>query len=186
MPGGSGEAMAHYQRAAAYPELFYGQLALERLGRAVPAPPPPLRNRSPPRPSAAPSTTAAWSRRCASSASSGRPTEQALFVQALAKSLDNDADRALAIELGQQLCRQDLAGVGRADGAQRRLAISITAKPIPPARTSARTAGRWSTGSPARKARSTLYAISHAGALGTMQLMRGTAREQAGKMRPRL
>ncbi|HJU76654.1 MAG TPA: lytic transglycosylase domain-containing protein, partial [Sphingomicrobium sp.] len=33
------EANSHFERAAAYPELFYGQLALERLGRSV-APPP--------------------------------------------------------------------------------------------------------------------------------------------------
>src|SRR6478672_5113154 len=33
------EANAYFQRAAAYPELFYGQLALERLGRSVQAPP---------------------------------------------------------------------------------------------------------------------------------------------------
>ena len=32
------DASSYFQRAAAYPELFYGQLALERLGRAVPAP----------------------------------------------------------------------------------------------------------------------------------------------------
>ena len=33
------EANAYFQRAAAYPELFYGQLALERLGRSVTPPP---------------------------------------------------------------------------------------------------------------------------------------------------
>ena len=38
--GASTEGMAYFQRAAAYPELFYGQLALEQLGRAVPAPGP--------------------------------------------------------------------------------------------------------------------------------------------------
>ena len=32
-------ANSYFQRAAAYPELFYGQLALERLGRNVSAPP---------------------------------------------------------------------------------------------------------------------------------------------------
>ena len=31
------DATAYFQRAAAYPEFFYGQLALERLGRSVPA-----------------------------------------------------------------------------------------------------------------------------------------------------
>ena len=34
------EANAYFQRAAAYTDLFYGQLALERLGRSVNAPPP--------------------------------------------------------------------------------------------------------------------------------------------------
>ncbi len=34
------QASSFFQRAAAYPEMFYGQLALERLGRAVPAPGP--------------------------------------------------------------------------------------------------------------------------------------------------
>ena len=38
----------------------------------------------------------------------GRSTEQALFVRALAESLDNDADRNLAVDLGQQIGRQDL------------------------------------------------------------------------------
>ena len=37
-PGGFAEANRYFQRAAAYPELFYGQLALERLGRSVPPP----------------------------------------------------------------------------------------------------------------------------------------------------
>ena len=45
-----------------------------------------------------------------------------------------------------------------------------------------RACGRWPTASPARKARSTAAAVSHAGARGMMQLMPGTAREQAGKM----
>src|SRR6185369_14701452 len=33
------QANDYFSRAANYPELFYGQLALERLGRSVPAPP---------------------------------------------------------------------------------------------------------------------------------------------------
>ena len=38
------EANGYFQRAAAYQELFYGQLALERLGRSVSAPPAACRN----------------------------------------------------------------------------------------------------------------------------------------------
>ena len=36
--GRPADASAYFQRASLYPELFYGQLALERLGRPVPAP----------------------------------------------------------------------------------------------------------------------------------------------------
>ena len=38
-PASSPRRTSYFQRAAAYPELFYGQLALERLGRSVSAPP---------------------------------------------------------------------------------------------------------------------------------------------------
>jgi soluble lytic murein transglycosylase len=34
----AGQANSYFEQAAAYPELFYGQLSLERLGRPVPAP----------------------------------------------------------------------------------------------------------------------------------------------------
>ena len=38
----------------------------------------------------------------------GRSTEQSLFVRALAESLNNDAERGLAIDLAQQIGRRDL------------------------------------------------------------------------------
>src|SRR5205085_2993257 len=103
------QANDYFGRAAAYPELFYGQLALERLGRSV----------SPP-PAAVPQyvttqlqRSAFGSRRLVQAVrllgQQGRSTEQALFVKALGESLDNDADRNLAVELGQQIGRDDLA-----------------------------------------------------------------------------
>ena len=102
------EANAYFQRAAAYPELFYGQLALERLGRSVTPPPqavPQCTTAAPAhgvqQPPAGPGGAPARQQ--------GSSTEQALFVRALAESLDTDADRNLAVELGQQIGRQDLA-----------------------------------------------------------------------------
>ena len=103
------DANAYFQRAAAYPELFYGQLALERLGRTVPAPP-----------TAIPQYVTTAAQRAAFNAGrlvqairmlgqQGRSKEQALFVRALAESLDTDSERNLAVELGQQIGRQDLA-----------------------------------------------------------------------------
>src|SRR4029078_5618583 len=80
------QANAYFQRAAAYPELFYGQLALERLGRSV----------TPPR-QALPQYTTTAAQRAAFNANrlvqavrllgqQRQSTEQALFVRALAES----------------------------------------------------------------------------------------------------
>ena len=103
------QANDYLSRAAAYPELFYGQLALERLGRSVPAP----ANALPQYATTQFQRTAFNSRRLVQAVrllgQQGRSTEQALFVKALAESLDNDTDRNLAVELGQQLGRDDLA-----------------------------------------------------------------------------
>jgi len=102
------QSNAYFERASAYPELFYGQLALERLGRAVTAPPTAL-----PQYVTTSAQRMAFSNRSLVQAvrllgQQGRSTEQALFVRALAESLDSDGDRNLAIELGQQLGRDDL------------------------------------------------------------------------------
>src|SRR5205085_2912487 len=103
------EAKGYFERAAAYPELFYGQLALERLGRSLTPPPAAL-----PQYVTSSVQRAAFNNRRLVQAvrllgQQGRSTEQALFVKALAESLDNDSDRYLALDLGQQIGRQDLA-----------------------------------------------------------------------------
>ena len=99
------EANDYFQRAASYPELFYGQLALERLGRSVAPPPQAL-----PQYVTTPAQRNAFNARPLVQAvrllgQQGRSTEQALFVRALAESLGNDAERNLAVDLGQQIGR---------------------------------------------------------------------------------
>ena len=84
----------------------------------------------------------------------GRSTEQALFVKALAESLDNDTDRNLAVDLGQQIGRQDLAvWTARMARVKGSMFYVRQAYPTLPARVSVRS-GRWPTASAARKARS--------------------------------
>lgn len=173
------EANAHFQRAAAYPELFYGQLALERLGRSVPAPAMAM-----PQNVTTAQRSAFYNRRLVQAlrilGQQQRPTEQALFIQALAKSLTNDGDRALAVELGTALGRPDLpvwvARMARNSGSM------FYARQGYPALASSGSAS-WALVHGITRQESSFdpYAISHAGALGMMQLMRGTAREQAGK-----
>src|SRR5207248_8601065 len=103
------QANGYFGRAATYPELFYGQLALERLGKPVPPPPAAM----PQYVTTQAQRTAFNSRRLVQAVrllgQQGRSTEQALFVKALAESLDNDTDRNLAVDLGQQTGRDDLA-----------------------------------------------------------------------------
>ena len=79
--------------AAAYPELFYGQLALERLGRSVQAPP-----QAQPQYVTTAAQRAAFNARTAgpgrSAARPAGPFDRAgLFVRALAELFDNDSDR---------------------------------------------------------------------------------------------
>jgi len=176
------DANAYFQRAAAYPELFYGQLALERLGRSVAPPPAAL----PQYVTTQLQRSAFNSRRIVQAirllGQQGQSTEQALFVRALAESLDNDADRNLAIDLGQQLGRQDLAvWTSRMARVKGSMFYVRQAYPTLPASVSN---DLWSLAHGISRQESSFdpYAVSHAGARGMMQLMTATAREQAGKM----
>jgi soluble lytic murein transglycosylase len=174
-------ANGYFQRAAAYPDLFYGQLALERLGRSVTPPPAAL----PQYTTTSVQRLAFDSRRVVQAlrllAQQGRPTEEALFVRALAESLDSDVDRNLALQLAQQLNRQDLpvwvARMARIKGSS---FYVRQAYPTLPSVSSS----LWSLAHGISRQESSFdpYALSHAGARGMMQLMPSTAREQAGKM----
>jgi soluble lytic murein transglycosylase len=176
------EANAYFQQAASYPELFYGQLALERLGRSV-APPP----------AALPQYTTTQVQRDAFNSrrlvqavrllgQQGRSTEQALFVKALAESLDTDIDRNLAVQLGEQIGRPDLAvwtsRMARVKGS------AFYVRQAYPTLNAPLSGNLWSLAHGISRQESSFdpYAISHAGARGMMQLMTGTAREQAGKL----
>jgi soluble lytic murein transglycosylase len=176
------QANAYFERAAAYPELFYGQLALERLGRSVPAPTAAL----PQYVTTQLQRTAFNSRRVVQAirllGQQGRSTEQALFVRALAESLDNDADRNLAVDLGQQIGRDDLA-VWTSRMARVKGSAFYVRQAYPMLRTTV-SGEMWSLAHGISRQESSFdpYAVSHAGARGMMQLMVGTAREQTGKM----
>jgi soluble lytic murein transglycosylase len=175
-------ASTYFQRAAAYPDLFYGQLALERLGRPVPAPPQAL----PQYTTTSVQRAAFDSRRLVQAlrllGQQGRSAEQALFVQALARSLDSDVDRNLALQLAQQTGRRDLpvwvAREARIKGS------SFYVRQAYPFLTSSVSSNLWSLAAGISRQESSFdpYAISHAGARGMMQLMVGTARDQANKM----
>ena len=175
-------ATSYFQRAAAYPDLFYGQLALERLGRSVTAPPPAL-----PQYVTTPVQRAAFNNRRLVQAvkilrQQRRTNDETLFVKALAESLHTDGDRYLALDLSQQLNRPDLAvwttRLARIDGS------AFYFRQAYPTLSASVSSSLWSLAHGISRQESSFdpYAMSHAGARGMMQLMTGTAREQAGKM----
>jgi soluble lytic murein transglycosylase len=176
------QATAYFQRAAAYPELFYGQLALERLGRSVATP-----SLSVAQYAATPAQrTAFGSRRLVQAVrvmnQQGSAQERSQFVRALAESLDTDVDRGLAVEFGQQIGRQDVpVWVARAARTKGTMFYVRQAYPTLNASMSGQV---WSLAHGIARQESSFdqYAVSHAGARGLMQLMTGTAREQAGKL----
>lgn len=180
--GKTTEANSYFQHAAAYPELFYGQLALERLGRSVTPPSAAL-----PQYGITQLQRDAFNNRRLVQAlkvlgQQSRSSEQALFVRALAESLDNDMDRNLAVQLGDQLGRQDMA-VWTARMARVRGSMFYVRQAYPTLRASV-SGELWSLAHGISRQESSFdpYAVSHAGARGMMQLMSGTAREQADKM----
>jgi len=178
--GRAAEASAFFQSAARFPELFYGQLALERVGRSVTAPP-----------SAPPAVTDTQRvmfsgnslvRATRLLGSQGYRAEQTLFVRALAESLQNDSERVLALDVGQQMGRQDLSvWVARAARTQ---GSAFYVRQAYPTLAGAPSGRLWSLAHGITRQESSFdrTAISHAGARGLMQLMLPTAREQAGKM----
>ena len=172
---------AYFEKAAAVPESFYGQLALERLGRPVPAP------------SLLPAAITTDIQRAQFQqkrvvralrllGQTGRRDEQTLFVRALSENLTNDSERQFAAELGQSIGRQDL-GVWTARSARIQGATFYYRSAFPVQSVSA-SGKHWSLvhGITRQESSFDRNAISHAGARGMMQLMLPTAREQAGKM----
>ena len=175
------DANRYFQQAAAYPELFYGQLALERLGRDIPSPGGlPTMLVTPAQRSAFAGNRLAKALEVVSQ--QGRRDEATLFTRALAESLTNNSDRVLAVELGQRLNRPDVAvwvaRSARNDGSP------FYYRPAFPTHNASVPSGRvWSLvhGITRQESSFDRSVVSHAGARGMMQLMPGTAGEEARK-----
>lgn len=178
--GNSAEATRYFELAAAYPDQFYGMLALERLGRPLP----PLRNA----PQVVPSRTerAAFEARPLTAAvrevarDADWPTTVRFFRQ-IADLAESEADHVLVADLARETGRRDLAVIlgqqAHIDGFGDFQVLSFPVMPVTPG-------ANWTFVHAITRQESqfALNAASHAGARGLMQLMPATAREQAGKL----
>ncbi len=174
------DASAYFQRAALHPDLFYGQLALERLGRSVPAP-----GYAPAVAATDPARTAFAQNRLVQATRAmlyyGNATEQMQFIRALSQSLKTTKERELAFELARQVRRPDMAvwvtRSARNDGDS-----FYFRDAFPTLHSQPRT--KWSLANGITRQESSFdqNAQSWAGAHGLMQLMPGTARDEARKL----
>lgn len=180
--GRRADATAFFDRAAGFRDQYYGQLALEHLRRPLVAPPP-LST-----PAIDPAARAAFFNREVVRAaqflgSIGQYKDQTAFVRQVASTVETDADHFLADELSRRISRPDLAVmVGRMamqNGLTDSSAIAFPTVTVPPGHEA-----HWTMIHAIARQESQFdrAAISSAGARGLMQLMPGTAREQAGKM----
>lgn len=181
--GDAASASGYFTQAAAYPDQFYGQLALERLGRPVP---PPATVERPVEISAA--ERAAFNARSVVRAvralgQMGYWEDQSKFVRAIANTADSDSDHYLAAELATSLGRPDMGVmVGRRAVSSGLTGYGQSAFPRVPVPSIAQSNWTMVHAIARQESQFDKQIVSHAGARGLMQLMPGTAREQAAKM----
>lgn len=183
LAGDAGNANSYFNLAASYADQFYGQLALERLGRPVP---PPAAAERPVAISAA--ERAAFDSRTVVRAvkalgQMGYWEDQSKFARAIANTADSDADHFLAAELAQAIGRPDMGVmVGRRAVSSGLSGLSTSAFPRVPVPTEAQYNWTMVHAIARQESQFDRQIVSHAGARGLMQLMPRTAQEQAGKI----
>ena len=177
--GDAAEARRYFDLAASYPERFYGQLALQELGRAIPslaldgtAPATDEQRRA-----FLNSPLVLATRHVAQ----GAPWRTGIqFYRELAQSADTPEEHGLVAELARTIGRRDLsvnvAEAAGADAVDGFVAQGFPTMPLPPGANFA--AVHAITRQESQFAQN---AISHAGARGLMQLMPATAAEEARK-----
>lgn len=178
--GNMAEANRYWEMAAEYPDRFYGMLATEKLGRSLPDYS--GRPTAQPTPEQRVAFQNAPLTKAVKEVSRDAPWSTGIqFYRAIANQAETEAEHVLVAELALETGRRDLAvnlfDAAAADGHKNFTAIGFPTLQTPPG-------VNWTNVHAVTRQESQFAqnAISHAGARGLMQLMPGTAREQAGKL----
>ena len=172
-------AQADFAEAAQNIDQFYGQLATERLGRALTLPP-----ATDPAPATGSPLDGSEIVRAARLLGEQRDwQDQTQFIRQIAAVAKTPRDHRFAGELARSLNRLDLAVIVsrsfRSDGTRDPLSLGFPTLSVPPAAEADWTMVHAITRQESQFDRE---ALSPVGAHGLMQLMPATAREQAGKL----
>jgi len=176
------EANAYYVRAADFHDLFYGQLAMERLSRPLTPPGDPVQRQIDPA-----TRQAFYGRETVRAAqylgTAGDWEDQTAFVRQIAIDAKTDSDHTLAAELSRTLGRPDLGVMVGRSALQNGLS-DYTNVAFPRVSIPASANDNWTIVHAIARQESQFDrgAVSHAGARGLMQLMPGTARDTATKL----
>jgi soluble lytic murein transglycosylase len=169
-----------YARATQFPDVFYGQLAIDKLGRSVPAP-----DMTPP--AIDPDTMRAFMasdvvRVAIMLGELGELDKQSSFIAALARRANTPEEKRIAADLAHNIQRLDL-GV-RIGKLARIKGIWLSYASYPRVALPESANGIWSLVHAITRQESLFYqrAISRAGARGLMQLMPATANAVSKKM----
>ncbi len=179
--GDRSEAQRYWNMAADYPDWYYGQLALEELGRPLPAfaPLPKVAADAPVRPGFEADPLTGAIRALARQRRDWR-TERAFF-EAIAEKADTPQEMALVAELARQTGLDEMAVVaGLVAGEHGLKGFERLGFPV----VATHPGANWTMVHAIARQESEFdrTRVSHAGARGMMQLMPGTAREEAGKL----
>ncbi len=177
--GDQSAATQYFSSAGAFFDFFYGQLALETIGRPLP-PVAPVAALPPP-PSNTGGNSAAIAAKLAGKYASWK--DQSTFLRTIAKAPTTVEQYLSTISLSQSLNRPDLSVMAgrnaRTKGFDAIIRYGFPTVPVPSSE-----ADNWTFIHAISRQESQFdrAIVSHAGARGLMQLMPGTARETSGKI----
>ncbi|MBX9882809.1 MAG: transglycosylase SLT domain-containing protein [Sphingomonas sp.] len=180
--GNAAGATGYLEQATAYAGQFYGQLASERLGRALAAPVGQVQ-----RPVDAATRDAFYAREVVQAArylgTSGAYQDQTAFIRQIAQDAKSENDHVLAAELSRTLGRPDLGVmVGRSAVTNGLADYAIAGYPSVKVPAAANDSWTLVHAIARQESQFDRAAVSRVGARGLMQLMPATAREQAAKL----